>query len=149
MADGPYSRVYWSIVDDPEFSDVFGDDAALACWLRLLLIADQAWPSSAHLPRSARTRPLDRLMKAGLVIIASGGRFHIRGMDEERGKRQQSARNAAALRWHSDGSAEPMPRREEHRRDEVSKDEKRREGTPSNGRYLPLGSKAPKVVVDP
>jgi len=124
MSDGPYSRVYWSIVDDPEFEGIFDDDAALALWLRLLLIADGAWPSSANLPRSAKARPLKALTDAGLVRLRPSGRFTIRGMDAERGKRQQSARNAAALRWQSNGTAnrnaETMPSREETRKDEPS-----------------------------
>lgn len=118
MASGPYSRVYWSVIDDPEFESVYEDDAAFALWVRLLLIADQAWPSSAHMPRTAKARALARLTDAGLVRVASGGRYTIRGMDKERGLRQQSARNAAALRWHSNGNADPMPRREEKKREE-------------------------------
>src|SRR5690348_15515478 len=49
-----YSRVYWSIVDDPKFESVYDSDSNLAAWLRLLLIADQAHPASAHLPSNVR-----------------------------------------------------------------------------------------------
>lgn len=147
MADGPYARVYWSIVDDREFAGIYDDDAALALWLRLLLIADQAWPTSAHLPKTARVRPLEKLTKAGLVRISAGGRYTVRGMDAERGKRQQKARNAAALRWHSDsnapGNAQTMPSRAEQ-----SKDKKEPPQPPAELRLDPRGPLLTKAQFD-
>lgn len=118
----PYSRVYWGIVDDPKFAIVYDDDHALATWLRLLLIADQAHPASGHLPSGCRKATVQALAEAKLIRV-TGSRFRITGLDAERNMRSESARNAAALRWHSDRSngadASGMPRRDETRRDKT------------------------------
>lgn len=87
----PYSRVYWTVVDDLKFREVYDDDRALACWLRLLIVADQAWPASAPLPASARRVPVALLVRVGLVDLQSGGRYRIHGLDAERGTRRLSA----------------------------------------------------------
>jgi hypothetical protein len=116
MADrAPYSRVYWQIVDDPKFVTVYDDDHALALWLRLLLAADQAHPASATLPTGSRKSTVALLVDARLITV-TGSRFRIVGLDAERGKRTDTARNASASRWHSNGSASGMPRRDETRR---------------------------------
>ena len=101
----PYSRVYWSIIDDPKFSDVFDDDRRLALWLRLLLMADQAYPASAHIPASAHRSSLGALVACGLVDLGTGGRFRIHGLDAERIRRSESGRNASAVRWQSERNA--------------------------------------------
>lgn len=87
----PYSRVYWSITDDPRFADVYGDDAALALWLRLLMSADAMWPGSAPLPRSARPKALGRLVEAGIVELVGMDHYRIHGLDNEREKRKAAA----------------------------------------------------------
>lgn len=86
-----YSRVYWTIVDDPKFEHVYDDDAALAAWLRLLLIADQSWPASAHLPTNCRPKAVKVLVGAGLVTMMPGGRYRISGLDRERQRRKDAA----------------------------------------------------------
>ncbi len=111
-----YSRVYHSIVDDPRFESVYANDAALAAWLRLLLVADAMYPAPAPLPRTCRAKALDCLVTAGLVELVGTEHYRIHGLAAEREKRSLSARNAAALRWQSAGTA----RRDEHRRDETS-----------------------------
>ena len=120
----PYSRVYWQIVDDPKFATVYDNDAALALWLRLLLAADQAHPASATLPVGSRKTAIAALVDAKLITV-SGSRFRIVGLDAERGKRSDTARNASASRWHSNGSASGMPRRDETRRDSPRRDNAR------------------------
>ena len=119
----PYSRVYWTIADDERFSTVYDHDAYLAAWLRLLLIADQAWPASGHLPASVAPRAVKALADCGLLILQSGHRFRIHGMDAERNARSNAARNAAAERWNSARISTPMPRRDETRQDETSRAE--------------------------
>ena len=118
----PYSRVYWGIVDDPKFDSIFDDDHHLAAWLRLLLAADQAHPASASIPVGVRRSSVDALEAARLIRV-TGRRFRLVGLDAEREKRSESARNAAALRWHSDRStpsnASGMPRRDETRLDKT------------------------------
>ena len=110
--DRKYVRVYH---DDliRDYPQVYDNDALLAAWLRLLVVADAMWPTPPELPRSVRARPLARLTEIGLVIPLSGHRYRIRGLDAERTKRQAAARNAAAQRWHSKGNAEAMPSRAE------------------------------------
>jgi len=87
----PYSRVYWSIIDDEKFEKVYDDDRHLACWLRLLIAADQAWPASAHIPATARRSSVNALVEAGIVDLTTGGRYRIHGLDKERGERKRMA----------------------------------------------------------
>jgi hypothetical protein len=107
-----YVRVYYSIIDDPKFVDIYDDDHHLAAWLRLLLGADAVWPASAHLPTNVRRASVRALVDVGLVDV-SGHRYRLHGLDAERERRGQSGRNAAAMRWQSDrirtSDADPMP----------------------------------------
>jgi hypothetical protein len=116
----PYSRVYWQIVDDPKFVTVYDDDHAFALWLRLLLAADQAHPASASIPVGSRKAAIATLVEARLITV-TGSRFRVVGLDAERGKRSDTARNASASRWQSNGNASGMPRRDETRRDKPTR----------------------------
>ena len=116
LSKGPYSRVYHSIVDDPMMEKVYGNDRALATWLRMLLVADAFYPNSA--PMTHRNPTVRLLIDAGLVIEKSGNRYTMRGLEAERERRSSSARNAAAVRWQSGRSAQAMPRRDETRIEE-------------------------------
>jgi len=100
----PYSRVYWGIVDDPKFSTIYDDDHHLAAWLRMLVVADQSYPTSAQVPANIRRASVKALVDAHLIVV-TGRRFRIVGLDAERERRSESARNAAALRWQSERSA--------------------------------------------
>ena len=123
-----YSRVYWSIVDDPKFADIYDDDRHLACWLRLLLIADQAHPASANIPAGTRRASILALTEAGLVSIGTGSRFRITGLDAERERRRVAATNRGPKGNRTvperdpDGIQTPGLRRDERetRRDETS-----------------------------
>lgn len=86
-----YSRVYWSIVDDPKFVTIYDDDRHLASWLRLLLIADQAHPASAHLPSNVRRSSVTALADVELIDLLPGGRYRVHGLDAEREKRRLAA----------------------------------------------------------
>jgi hypothetical protein len=104
MSDrAPYSRVYWAINRDPKFVGIYGDDSTLALWLRLLITADALWPASAPLPRSAKKRPLEALVTAGLVDLEPDDFYRIHGLDDERGRR------AAAARRGPDSPPDPAP----------------------------------------
>lgn len=120
--DRKYSRVYHEAVDDPKFRDVWGNDACLALWVRLLVMADAAWPASAPLPRSVRRRPLAALVVARLVDLhPDGDHYRIHGLDPERSRRSQLASYAAQAKWDAirnadrtpDGNAVSMPSRDE------------------------------------
>lgn len=101
--DRRYARFYY-----PEFvrdyAHIYDDDAAFALWMRLLVTAEQMWPMPAELPRSVRPKALALLTSCGLVKV-DGTRFAIKGLDAERTRRSDSARNAAAVRWESGRNA--------------------------------------------
>jgi hypothetical protein len=131
--DRPYSRHYHELVDDPKFEAVFPDDHHYACWSRLLMLADQAWPASASLPATARKSSVRVLSEVGLIDLLPGGRFRMHGLQAEREQRSHLASHAATARWrtaerNADSTAERnapvpdarMPRRDENRRDETS-----------------------------
>jgi hypothetical protein len=109
-----YSRLYHRF--KREFPGIYADDAALASWIRLLMLADASWPMRPPLPRSVRATALRKLVEAGLVVV-EGDSYGIRGLDAERTRRRDAARTGAAKRWQSDGnanaSAVAMPRRDE------------------------------------
>lgn len=86
-----YSRVYWSIVDDPKFETVYDNDNHLASWLRLLLIADQSHPSSAYLPANVRKASVVILADVGLIDLLPRNRFRVHGLDAERERRRIAA----------------------------------------------------------
>ena len=133
MADDPYSRHYWRFAD--EFPDVFDDDHALALWHRLVRLADMAWPAAGQLPYGVRRSVLDRLVSVALIQMEGQSRFRIRGMDKERTKRSDHARDAAAQRWQygrnapgnarsiPTGNAQTMPSRAEPSKAETRQDE--------------------------
>lgn len=87
----PYSRVYWAIPDDPKFASIYRDNDHLATWLRLLLMADQAYPASAHLPLRARKASITALAEAGLIDLLPDDRFRVHGLDAERERRRLMA----------------------------------------------------------
>lgn len=122
----PYARIYHEIVDDPKFRRVFHDDAALATWLRMLIVADAMYPSSAPMPES--TPAVELLLRVRLVKRLPGGRYVITGLHAERERRASSARIGARKRWDSDGNANApanaLQTQSERnaRRDEQSKD---------------------------
>lgn len=95
----PYVRVYYRIIDDERFATVYDDDARLALWLRLLLIADGTYPAPAPIPAGIRRAAFTHLVDVGLVDLAPGGRFRIHGMEAERGGRAAKAAAAAKTRW--------------------------------------------------
>lgn len=103
MTDRRYARFYYAefLRDYPA---VYGDDAAFAAWMRLLVVAEQMWPLPMELPRSVRPRALRVLVGTGLVAT-DGTHFALKGLDAERTRRRDSGRKGAAVRWESDGNA--------------------------------------------
>jgi hypothetical protein len=87
----PYSRVYWTVRNDPRLADIYSDDHHWAAWNRLLLAADMAWPAPADLPGSVRRASLSALVSAGVVELLPGGLFRFHGLDAERGERRIAA----------------------------------------------------------
>ena len=108
MAERPYSRVYWSVMDDPKFDGVREDVRHFGSWVILLIVADMAHPAPAFLPASVPRASVRALADCGLIDLLTGGRFRVHGLASERAVRSDSARNAAASRWHSERNAKPM-----------------------------------------
>lgn len=101
----PYSRLFWRFAD--EFPSVFENDFALSLFIRLLRLADMAWPSAGQLPYGVKRNALHKLVTEGLITMESSSRFRVRGMDKHRESRSQSAAHAARTRWsNADGNAE-------------------------------------------
>ena len=94
----PYSRVYWSVVDDKRFAGIYESPAHLGSWLTLLMIADQAHPASAHFPRHLPRRSVKALIDAGLIVPLAANRYRIHGLAAERARRQAESRTGGAVR---------------------------------------------------
>lgn len=104
---GRYSRVYWEIIDDPKFLSVYDDDRALATWLRLLIVADMAYPATPPVPVGTQRRALEVLESSGIIELVGSSRFRIVGLAAERDRRSAPGRAGAEARW-SGRSAEAM-----------------------------------------
>lgn len=102
---GPYSRVYWSVRSDPKFRGVYANDNLLATWLRLLMSADAIWPEPADLPSTCRKVYFNRLVAAGLLDDLGGGQYRVHGLDAERTRRADHAKNASNARWNARSNA--------------------------------------------
>jgi hypothetical protein len=87
----PYSRVYWSVMDDAKFDGIREDPRHFGSWCLLLIVADMAWPAPAFPPPTVSKASMRVLVEAGLVDGLSGGRFRIHGLDAERGRRRDAA----------------------------------------------------------
>ena len=104
----PYSRIYWSVMDDEKFDGIRDDVRMFGAWSLMLVVADMAWPASAFIPPTIPRACVTRLADVSLIDLSAGRRFRVHGLDAEREKRSHSARNAAAVRWHSARYADPM-----------------------------------------
>ena len=94
-----YVRVYQDVVDDEKFAGM--DLQAFGGWLRLLMIADAAWPASAFLPGPAVVPDdvVDDLASRAIVDLLPGHRFRIHGLDRERETRKTASSKASEARW--------------------------------------------------
>lgn len=99
MSERQYSKVYHLLAD--EYPTVF-DGPDLAAYVRLLVAANQAWPTAARWPGYATKTEVQRLATVGLVLL-DGQRFRIKGLDKERTARSEAARHAARTR-HADAA---------------------------------------------
>lgn len=94
MSDrAPYSRVYWSVMDDPKFDGIREDVRLFGSWSLLLIVADMAHPAPAYLPRTVPAKAVRQLADCGLVDLLAGHRFRIHGLDAERTRRRIAATN--------------------------------------------------------
>ncbi len=103
MSDlGPYARIYQSIWTDPRFETIIDSDLRLGTWVRLLLLAEAAWPQDAAVPQTISQRALNALETCGLVELKRAGMYRIHGLDAERQRRSEHGREAVKRRWHPD-----------------------------------------------
>lgn len=98
MAEGRYVLVYHEDLI-ANFAEVWDDDRVLATWLRLLANADKLWPSPAELPRGAKPSIVKQLVSVELIELLPNHRYKVRGLDAQRQRRSDVARNAASNRW--------------------------------------------------
>lgn len=117
----PYSRIYWTVRADDRLASIYPDDRHLAAWVRLLIAADMAWPAPADLPGSVRRASLAALEAAGAIELLSGGLFRFHGLDTERGRRADAARNRTVP--DRGPSGDPLVPKRSSSRDETSRDE--------------------------
>jgi hypothetical protein len=101
----PYVRVYYSISNDEKFRNIYGNNDYLATWLRLLMVADALYPSSAPIPRMTSQESLDALVEAELVEIVGFDQFQVVGLKAERDRRSIAGKKGADSRWHGNDNA--------------------------------------------
>ena len=89
--DRKYARVYFSVIDDPKFREVYRNEAAFGTWVKLLMAADSVWPASCALPRWVKPAPLKLLTDSGIVDVLDSDTYRIRGLDKERKARAAAA----------------------------------------------------------
>jgi len=133
----PYSRIYWTVRSDDRLATIYPDDRHLATWVRLLIAADMAWPAPADLPGSVRRASLVALEAAGVIELLAGGLFRFHGLDTERGRRADAARNRTGPDRGPSGD-HPVPKRSSSRdidKTRRERDETRRDDAGGNGTY--------------
>lgn len=89
-----YVRVYYSIIGDERFANVYHDARRLGTWLQLLLVADAMHPADAPTPAYVHRPSMAALVTAGLIDERPHQHFRIHGLDTERGRRSEAARMA-------------------------------------------------------
>jgi hypothetical protein len=99
-----FARIYYREFRR-DYPDVYADDGAWCAWTRMLIASEEAWPAMPELPRSVKPKALRMLLDRGLVTV-SGSTFVLKGWVKDRTARATSGRNAAEVRWHSDGNAD-------------------------------------------
>lgn len=103
----PFVRVYYRKLQK-EYKRVLYHPSAFATYVRLLIVADQAWPAEPVLPRGTSRSDLALLAEGDLVMVADHGIYTIRGYAKDRAKREAAGRAGAEARW-SDRNANALP----------------------------------------
>ena len=129
--DRKYVRVYYSVVNDERFADIYHDARRFGTWLQLLLVADAMYPADAPVPAYVHRASLKALTDCGLVELRAHQHFRMHGLASERGLRSESARTANRVRWDNARTPNGIPRQDKHRQDETSNTRaKRTNGSP-------------------
>lgn len=104
-----YARVYYSVMTDPKFAEVYREKWLLGWWLSLLLDAEQHWPRPTPIPAGATRRAIPRLVAVGLIDLVGDDRYQVHGLSKEREARSRKGQAAVHARIHGRGAHEaPM-----------------------------------------
>lgn len=117
----PYSRIYWSVMDDAKFDGIREDCRVFGAWSLMLVVADMAWPSPAFVPPTVSRASLARLVEAELVDVLPGYRYRIHGLDAERERRSEAGRVGGLASGRSRGATPPVERPLNDRRTTVER----------------------------
>lgn len=133
---GPYSRIYWTVLDDKKFDTIRSDMRHFGAWSLMLVIADMAYPAPAFIPPTVSKASTKALVDAGLIDLLPARMYRIRGLKKEREQRSERGKAGATARWsgnatgmrtHSERTATGMldetRRDEKETRQEVDEDE--------------------------
>ncbi|HEY4895230.1 MAG TPA: hypothetical protein VII01_03995 [Solirubrobacteraceae bacterium] len=121
--DRKYVRVYYSIVNDERFANVYHDARHLGTWLQLLMVADAMYPADAPMPAYVNRASVKVLVECGILEELPFRHYRVHGLASEREKRSHAARIANAVRWDSERTPKGVPSRAEQRQDEQSQAE--------------------------
>lgn len=79
---------------------VYGNDALLAAWLKLLVLGDAVWPAVADRPHTVRQRRLEELAAVDVVVLDPGEsyRYRIPALDIERLDEHRQGRESVSRR---------------------------------------------------
>lgn len=119
----PYSRVYWSVLDDQKFDTIRGDMRLFGAWSLMLLLADMSYPAPTFIPPTVPRRAVEALVDAGLVSLLPDKMYRIAGLATERERRSRAGGENAAARWTEDGSQQGPNGGPEGMLDETRRDE--------------------------
>src|SRR5262245_14191119 len=87
----PYSRVYWSVMEDAKFDGIRDDPRLFGTWSLLLIAADMAHPAPAYILPTVSRSCVVKLVDKGLIDLLDGHRYRIHGLDAERQRRRDAA----------------------------------------------------------
>jgi hypothetical protein len=144
--DRKYVRVYYSVVNDERFAEVYHDARHLGTWLQLLLVADAMYPADAPIPAYASRASVKALVDCGLIDLRPHSQYRVHGLASEREMRSQYGRNASAVRWQSARNADTMPRQDETRQDESRAPAREGVKTPDPERIAEILAPAAKAI---
>lgn len=146
---GPYSRVYWTVLDDKKFDAIRADMRHFGSWTLMLVLADMAYPAPTFIPPTIPKASLAALVDAKLIELLPARMYRVKGLPKERERRSERGRTGAAARWsgiadgmrtHSEGNATGM-------RDETRRDETRQGIDEDEQRARPLGPSDDETTV--
>lgn len=104
----PFVRIYY--VDlQRDYRQILYDPTAFSTYVRLLILADQAWPAMPVLPKAVRRADLAMLTTCGLIATDELGIYTVKGYHKERAERAKKAADAVAQRVDRQGTEVRTP----------------------------------------